>query len=135
MSTHVYPPSFQVCDFFWLENKRNGCVIFFSVMIEFKNPPPPGNINFIKWWTIKKFNDVHMNWQGPTHLLVCLEESFGAAKHDKNGFNCIYLIHIIGKTQECWFLFDFCWGNFFNKNKFTETTGIPCLLHNLHYHR
>lgn len=104
-------------------------------MIEFKNPPPPGNINFIKWWTIKKFNDVHMNWQGPTHLLVCLEESFGAAKHDKNGFNCIYLIHIIGKKQECWFLFDFCWGNFFNKNKFTETTGIPCLLHNLHYHR
>lgn len=79
--------------FFNLKIRELDVSFFFSVMIEFKNPPPPGNINFIKWWTIKKFNDVHMNWQGPTHLLVCLKESFGAAKHDKNGFNCIYLTH------------------------------------------
>lgn len=64
--------NFQVCDFFLTWKWGNWMCYFFSaVMIEFKNPPPPGNINFIKLWTLKKFNDVHINWQGPTHLLVC----------------------------------------------------------------
>lgn len=68
---HVYPKFSSLWFFLTWKWGNWMCYFFSSVMIEFKNPPPPGNINFIKLWTLKKFNDVHINWQGPTHLLVC----------------------------------------------------------------